>query len=78
MAVYSLLFGHVEWPEDPPRRDLLPLAQPVERERSPRSAPRAPSSFERRPEESVDAAGLAREAFVDRVVARSVPPRLGA
>ena len=75
MAVYSLLFGHVEWPEDPPRRDLLPLAQAVERERSPRSAPRA--SVERRAEEPVDA-GLARDAFVDRVFARSVPPRLGA
>lgn len=78
MAVYSLLFGHVEWPEDPPRRELLPFAQAAERERPPRSAPRVPSSLARRVEESHDRAGLARDAFVDRVFARSVPPRLGA
>jgi hypothetical protein len=76
MAVYSLLFGHAEWPEEPTRPD--PRAPVVaEHERIARLTLRVPSSLKSRLEESAELAGVDRETFVQRALARSVDPRLG-
>jgi hypothetical protein len=76
MAVYSLLFGHVEWPEEPTR--LVPhAALAAEHERAARLTLRVPSSLKRRLDESAELAGVDRETFVQRALARSVDPRLG-
>jgi predicted HicB family RNase H-like nuclease len=77
MAVYSLLFGHAEWPDEPTRPDSG-AALAAEHERVARLTLRVPSSLKRRLEESAELAGLSREAFVERALARSVDPRLGA
>jgi Ribbon-helix-helix protein, copG family len=77
MAVYSLLFGHVEWPDEPIRSDST-AALAAEHERVARLTLHVPSSLKRRLEESADLAGLSREAFVQRALSRSVDPRLGA
>ena len=77
MAVYSLLFGHVEWPDEPSRPEHHhPFS--AEHERVTRLTLRVPSSLRSRLEESADLAGLSREAFVERALARSVDPRLEA
>jgi predicted HicB family RNase H-like nuclease len=76
MAVYSLLFGHAEWPDEPTRSDSS-AALAAEHERAARLTLRVPSSLKRRLEESAELAGLSREAFVERALARSVDPRLG-
>lgn len=77
MAVYSLLFGHVEWPEEP-TKNLVPRATlPAEFERDARLTLRVPAALKHRLEESADLAGVSREAFVERALARSVDPRLG-
>jgi predicted HicB family RNase H-like nuclease len=76
MAVYSLLFGHAEWPDEPTRREPH-AALAAEHERVARLTLRVPSSLKSRLEESAELAGLSREAFVERALARSVDPRLG-
>jgi predicted HicB family RNase H-like nuclease len=76
MAIYSLLFGHMEWPDEPTH--LHPHAALVaENERAARLTLRVPSSLKRRLEESAELAGVDRETFVQRALARSVDPRLG-
>lgn len=76
MAVYSLLFGHMEWPEEPTH--LVPRAAvAAEHERIARLTLRVPSSLKSRLEESAELAGVDRETFVQRALARSVDPRLG-
>jgi hypothetical protein len=74
MAVFSLLFGHAEWPEDPPRPDpLRAIELAPKRTRSLQPVRTAPSRLD----ESVAPGGPARGAFVDHVLASSVHPRLG-
>jgi hypothetical protein len=77
MAVYSLLFGHAEWPDEPIRSEPR-AALAAEHERVARLTLRVPSSLKSRIEESAELAGLSREAFLERALARSVDPRLGA
>jgi predicted HicB family RNase H-like nuclease len=76
MAVYSMLFGHVEWPDEPSRSESS-AASAAEHERVARLTLRVPSSLKRRLEESAELAGVSRETFVERALARSVDPRLG-
>ena len=76
MAVYSLLFGHAEWPDQPTRSERH-AAVVAEHERVARLTLRVPSSLKSRLEESAELAGLSREAFVERALTRSVDPRLG-
>ncbi len=77
MAGYSLLSGHAEWPDEPDRQTLH-AALAAEHERVARLTLHVPSSLKQRLEESARLAGLSREAFVERALARSVDPRLGA
>jgi Ribbon-helix-helix protein, copG family len=77
MAVYSLLFGHAEWPDEPSRPDPHHTVA-VERQRVSRLTLRVPSSLKSRLDESAELAGVSRETFVERALARSVDPRLGA
>ena len=76
MAVYSLLFGHMEWPEEPTHLQP-PAVIAAEHERAARLTLRVPTSLKRRLEESAELAGVDRETFVQRALARSVDPRLG-
>jgi siderophore synthetase component len=76
MAVYSLLFGHAEWPDEPSRPKRHHTVA-VEHERVSRLTLRVPSSLKSRLEESAELSGLTREAFLERALARSVDPRLG-
>jgi hypothetical protein len=76
MAVYSLLFGHAEWPDEPTSPARANIAA-VEYERVSRLTLRVPSSLKSRLEESAELAGVSREAFLERALARSVDPRLG-
>lgn len=77
MAVYSLLFGHVEWPEEPTRPDPLAGVH-VEPERPARVTVSVPPLLKRRLEESAELAGVPSEVFVQRALARSVDPRVEA
>jgi hypothetical protein len=77
MAVYSLLFGHAEWPEEPTKNLVPRAALDAQFERDARLTLRVPSSLKERLEESADLAGVSREAFLERALARSVDPRLG-
>jgi Ribbon-helix-helix protein, copG family len=77
MAVYSMLFGHMEWPDEPTKNLVPRPALDAKPEREARLTLRVPSSLKRRLEESADLAGVSREAFVERALARSVDPRLG-
>jgi Ribbon-helix-helix protein, copG family len=76
MAVYSMLFGHMEWPEEEVRPDPR-AAVAAEHDRVARLTLHVPKSLKRRLEESAELAGVSREAFVERALARSVDPRLG-
>jgi predicted HicB family RNase H-like nuclease len=76
MAVYSLLFGHVEWPDEPTHSEPR-AALAAEHERVARLTLRVPSSLKSRLEESAELAGVSPQAFVERALRRSVDPRLG-
>jgi hypothetical protein len=75
MAVYSLLFGHAEWPADRPRRAgttrVAPEAAPVER-----LTIVVPSALKSRVDASAELAGVPSDAWITRALARSVDPRL--
>lgn len=77
MAVYSLLFGHAEWPDDPTPARVPPAVTP-KRERTARLTVHVPSTLKRRLDESAELAGLPPETFLERALARSVDPRIGA
>jgi hypothetical protein len=74
MAVYSLLFGHAEWPEDIPRPQPAPHFELPERPR--RLSVTVPAALERRVEQSAALEGVPAEAWIVRALSRSVDPRL--
>ncbi|MBA2475241.1 MAG: hypothetical protein H0V40_04720 [Actinobacteria bacterium] len=74
MAIYSLLFGSVAWPES---------GRPAPRERSASSPARTerlslrvPDGLRRRVEASARLEGLPSETWIVHALARSVDPRL--
>jgi HicB family len=76
MAMYTLLFGHAEWPaqnEAPARYDAADLPQP---DRIERLSLRVPSVLKNRVEASAALEGVSPNAWVERALSRSVDPRL--
>ncbi len=74
MAIYPLLFGYVEGPDDKPAR--LPLPRPSESSDTTRLTLRVPESLKRRVEDSAALEGLAPDTWITRALSRSVDPRL--
>jgi hypothetical protein len=75
MAIYSLLFGHAEWPEDKPSSTPLP-PEYGERPRSRRLSVTVPDTLKRCVEESAALEGVPADAWIVRALSRSVDPRL--
>ena len=76
MAIYSLLFGHVDWPdaEDTPNRRLRVHSDDLA---TTRLTLRVPEALKGRLEESAALAGVPPEAWIVTALSRSVDPRLG-
>ena len=77
MTVYPLLFGRVDWPEDPPPRRRPRLAVGDCRPTTERLAVEVPSALKRSVEQSAALAGLSADVWIASALARSVDPRLG-
>jgi hypothetical protein len=79
MAVYSLLFGHAEWPTETPRRDTVAReldAAAREHGRPRRLSVSVPATLRERVEASAALEGVPEETWVVRALSRSVDPRL--
>jgi hypothetical protein len=76
MAIYSLLFGHVEWPEPRPPRDPLATLDLREIGREERLSVKVPDALKRRVEASAALEGVPAETWIVRALSRSVDPRL--
>ncbi len=74
MAIYPLLFGYVEGPEDRPARP--PRPRRPESRATTRMILRVPESLRRRVEQAAALAGLAPDTWITRALSRSVDPRL--
>jgi hypothetical protein len=75
MAIYSLLFGHAEWPEE--KRPCSPLPPEFgERPRSRRLSVTVPDTLKRCVEESAALEGVPADTWIVRALSRSVDPRL--
>jgi predicted DNA binding CopG/RHH family protein len=75
MALYSLLFGHAEWPEDRPfdstqARDVDAL------DRDERLSVRVPDGLRQRVEASAALEGVPAEAWIVRALSSCLDPRL--
>jgi hypothetical protein len=78
MTVFPLLFGHAEWPvDDPPRRVPPVFDRPAEPAPA-RVTLAVPAPLKARIEESAALEGVPPDAWIRRVLARSVDPRLTA
>lgn len=75
MAVYSLLFGHAEWPEEKPRRHA-PIAAVDLPERHRKLSVTVPATLKHRVEASAELEGVPAETWIVRALSRSVDPRL--
>jgi hypothetical protein len=76
MAVYSLLFGHTEWPEEKPPFDPVAALDLRDLERKARLSVTVPERLKRRVEASAELEGVAPDAWIERALSRSVDPRL--
>lgn len=74
MAMYTLLFGHAEWPTEEPRRRNVSLVD--EREAPERLSVKVPPALKRRVEASAELDGVSPNAWIVRALSRSVDPRL--
>jgi hypothetical protein len=76
MAIYSLLFGHVEWPDE--RQPIDPIATLDLGELEPRKrlSVRVPAALKRRVEQSAALEGVPADAWVVSALSRSVDPRV--
>jgi hypothetical protein len=76
MAIYSLLFGHAEWPEEKRPADPVAALDLSEHERESRLSVKVPDGLKRRVEASAQLEGVAPDAWIVRALSRSVDPRL--
>ncbi len=74
MAIYSLLFGHTDWPDHDLRAHRQVHAPPLDD--TARVTLRLPAGLKRRVEASARLEGLNAETWVAGVLARSVDPRM--
>lgn len=76
MAIYSLLFGHVEWPDEKAPCDPIATLDLSELERKKRLSVRVPAALKRRIEESAALEGVPADAWVATALSRSIDPRV--
>jgi hypothetical protein len=76
MAMYTLLFGHAEWPEEAAPTPRHAVVEPPPAERTERLSLRLPSPLKKRVEASAALEGVSPNAWVERALSRSVDPRL--
>ena len=76
MAIYSLLFGHMEWPEEKRPCDPIATLDLSELEPRKRLSVHVPAALKRRVEESAALEGVPADAWVARALSRSVDPRV--
>jgi hypothetical protein len=79
MAIYSLLFGHAEWPEEKPHRGTVERELEVLRLDSDpirRMSISVPDTLKRRVEASASLEGVPADAWIERALTRSVDPRV--
>jgi hypothetical protein len=75
MAIYSLLFGHAEWPEE--KRPGSPLPSEFgARPKARRLTVTVPDTLKRCVEESAALEGVPADTWIVRALSRSVDPRL--
>ena len=75
MAIYSLLFGHAEWPDADETAARPPAVRPEPQ--TARLTLRVPEVLKGRLEASAALEGVPAETWIVRALARSVDPRLG-
>jgi hypothetical protein len=75
MAIYSLLFGHAEWPEAAPPSNPAATLDLADVEREERLDVKVPDSLKRRVEASAALDGVPADAWVVRALSRSVDLR---
>jgi hypothetical protein len=78
MAIYSLLFGHAEWPEEKPHRGTVEReleALRCDSDRIRRISISVPDTLKRRVEASASLEGVPADTWIERALARSVDPR---
>jgi hypothetical protein len=76
MAIYSLLFGHAEWPEEKRPCDPTATLDLGELEGEERLSVTVPNGLKRRVEASARLEGVPADAWIVRALSRSVDPRL--
>lgn len=74
--MYTLLFGHAEWPDDTKPATSFSAADLPRPERLERLSLRVPSRLKNRVEASAALEGVSPNAWVERALSRSVDPRL--
>jgi hypothetical protein len=76
MAIYSLLFGHAEWPDEKPAPDPIATLDLSELEPRKRLSVRVPAGLKRRVEQSAALEGVPADAWIASALSRSVDPRV--
>jgi hypothetical protein len=78
MAIYSLLFGHAEWPEEKPHRGTVERELEVlhlDSDPLRRMSISVPDTLKRRVEASALLEGVPADAWIERALTRCVDPR---
>ena len=78
MAIYSLLFGHAEWPEEKPHRGTVERELEVlrcESDRVRKMSISLPDTLKRRVEASASLEGVPADWWIERALTRSIDPR---
>lgn len=79
MAVYSVLFGHLEWPDEKPYRGTFQReleALRLESDRVRRMKITLPDTLRERVEASAVLEGVPAETWIQRALSRCVDPRV--
>ena len=79
MAIYSVLFGHVDWPEAKPHRGTVARELETlrcESDRIRRMSITVPDTLKQRVEASAVLEGVPANAWIERALSRSIDPRV--
>jgi hypothetical protein len=79
MAIYSVLFGHVEWPQEKPHRGTVARELETlrcESDRIRRMRISVPDTLKQRVEASAVLEGMPADAWIERALSRCVDPRV--
>jgi hypothetical protein len=79
MAIYSVLFGHVEWPDEKPHRGTVARELETlrcESDRIRRMSITVPDTLRERVEASAVLEGVPANTWIERALSRSLDPRV--